>query len=99
MIVDDHPVDQEAQHVAPRMSESIRQFINRPGPVLRIGPDKHIGLTQPIAGRSLHVRGSPRVSSIPCKLRPGRVKSSRFSSGSCRRPVWCLMNSIASAIR
>ena len=49
-IVDDHLVyqDYDESNQLAQMKDSTARFVQRPGPVLLIAPDKHIGLTRPI---------------------------------------------------
>ena len=73
-IVDDHLVEQDdvgyKQWI--EMRDSTVRFVQRPGPVLLIGPDKHIGLTRPIVDMLCRFARDPYdpAFGLRCTLQP-----------------------------
>ena len=73
-IVDDHLVDQQPHdyELWNEMQDSTALFVQRPGPVLLIGPDKHIGLTRPIVDLLCRFARDPHdpAFGLRCTLQP-----------------------------
>ena len=73
-IVDDHLVDQDpyAYEQWDEMQDSTALFVQRPGPVLLIGPDRQIGLTRPIVDLLCRFARDPYDTAfgLRCTLQP-----------------------------
>ena len=73
-IVDDHLVyqDRSAYEQWIEMQDSTALFVQRTGPVLLIGPDKHIGLTRPIVDMLCRFARDPHdpAFGLRCTLQP-----------------------------
>ena len=77
-IVDDHLVDQDrsAYEQWIEMQDSTALFVQRPGPVLLIGPDQHIGLTRPIVDMLCRFARDPHdpAFGLRCTLQPDKYQ-------------------------